>query len=186
MPFAIACFYWKNSDKWDEKKWRSRWGSALEGMDTKPHPYTKRYDKRWAVFFPTFLLLRRVAFVVAGMSQNLTFQLLTLLASIMTSSVYLIALMPLEEDRDSKLEVFNEMTSLILLYHLVCFSDIVPQHHIRYNLGYPYISVAFINIAVHLVLIVRENVKVITIKIKRKYSEKKRTKKSLMTEYNQS
>ena len=22
MPFAMACFYWKNSDKWDEKKWR--------------------------------------------------------------------------------------------------------------------------------------------------------------------
>ena len=132
-----------------------------------------------------FLLIRRVAFtiVVFCMADLLVFQLLTLIGCAMTNAVYHLALWPQEKNRDNKLEVYNEITILLLLYHLMCFSDMVPQHQIRYSIGYSYIVCACTDICLHLVLILRENIKVIRLKIKKKIFEKKRAKKSLMTEY---
>ena len=73
------------------------------------------------------------------------------------SAVYLLALWPLEEPRDTKLEAFNEVTGLLLLYHLMCFSDLVPEPKHRYNIGYMFIAVAFMNVATHLSLIIVAN-----------------------------
>ena len=73
------------------------------------------------------------------------------------SAVYLLALWPLEELRDTKLEVFNEVTGLFLIYHLMCFSDLVPEPKDRYNIGYSFIAVAFMNVATHLALIIVAN-----------------------------
>ena len=104
------------------------------------------------------------------MSDLLAFQLLILIGSAMINAVYLLALWPLENVRDTKLEVFNEGTNLLLLYHLMCFSDMVPQHQIRYTIGYSFITTASINIGTHLILILMENIGVIRLKMKKKFS----------------
>ena len=132
-----------------------------------------------------FLLVRRVAFavVVFCMSDVLVFQLLTLICCAIIHAVYLLALWPLEKNRDNKLEVYNEITILLLLYHLMCFSDMVPEHQIRYSIGYSYIVCACTDICLHLVLILRENIRNVRLKIKKKIYERKRAKKSIMTEY---
>ena len=91
MPFFIAIFYVINAEKWEMKQWKSKWGSVLDGMDTEPDPRIKRFNKRWALFFPMFLLIRRVAFVVAvfSMSELLVFQLLVLIGSALLNAAYL-------------------------------------------------------------------------------------------------
>ena len=141
-------------------------------MDKNPDSQKKRYSKKWILYFPSFLLIRRVIFAVAvfSMSDLLAFQLLILIGSAMINAVYLLALWPLENVRDTKLEVFNEGTNLLLLYHLMCFSDMVPQHQIRYTIGYSFITTASINIGTHLILILMENIGVIRLKMKKKFS----------------
>ena len=141
-------------------------------MDKNPNSQKKRYSKKWILYFPSFLLIRRVIFAVAvfSMSDLLAFQLLILIGSAMINAVYLLALWPLENVRDTKLEVFNEGTNLLLLYHLMCFSDMVPQHQIRYTIGYSFITTASINIGTHLILILMENIGVIRLKMKKKFS----------------
>ena len=97
----------------------------------------------------------------------------------MFSAIYLLSLWPLEEIRDSKLEVFNEVTGLALLYHLICFSDMVPDPHNRYNIGYSFIAVGFLNIAVHLIFIVSSSVGVLKQKCRHRYSKKNAKKQPL-------
>ena len=44
------------------------------------------------------------------------------------------------------------------MYHLICFTDFVPEPEIRYTLGYTYVIFAASNILVHLLLILRSNI----------------------------
>ena len=142
-------------------------------MDTNPSP--TRYNKKWALFFPFLLLMRRLIFVAAIIYTPgfLILQLVILFGSTIANAIYLLALYPLEEIRDSKLEVFNEVTGLFLLYHLMCFTDMVPEPEDRYNIGYSFIAIAFINVAVHLILIIKTNYRVIRQKLHKKNSNKK-------------
>ena len=66
----------------------------MEGLDKKLDSQRKGYSKSLVLFFPSFLLIRRVIFAVAvfGMSELLAFQLLILIGSAMINAVYLLAL----------------------------------------------------------------------------------------------
>ena len=130
LPFFIIIFYLCSTNKWQEKDWQQKWGSVLDGLDKESESNSKSYSKKWMLFFPVFMLVRRVAFVISvfSLSEMLVFQLIVLLGSAIINSVYLLALWPHTSRRDSLLEVVNEFTNLVLLYHLMCFSDLVPQY----------------------------------------------------------
>ena len=48
------------------------------------------------------------------------------------------------------LEVMNDCTILLLTYHLWCFTDMVGDPEVRYELGYIFIAASLGNIAIHL------------------------------------
>ena len=54
----------------------------------------------------------------------------------------------------------------------MCFSDLVPEPKDRYNVGYSFIAMAFVNVAVHLLLIITANYVVIRNKIRARYAKK--------------
>ena len=37
----------------------------------------------------------------------------------------------------------------ILLYHLICFTDFIPEATVRYQIGYSYVLFVIVSIAVH-------------------------------------
>ena len=43
------------------------------------------------------------------------------------------------------------------MYHLMCFSDFVPEAETRNLLGYTFIGVAAVNILTHVILMMRDN-----------------------------
>ena len=70
---------------------------------------------------------------------------------------YLLFYKPLESPLASRLEVFNEVTILNMTYMLMCFSGFVHDEVTRSNVGFFYVGVIIINIAVHLTLLLLSN-----------------------------
>jgi len=76
----------------------------------------------------------------------------------MVNICYLIAYQPFEEAKIVRLEVMNEATNFILLYHVMCFSKFVPDAETRYLLGWSFIGFMAANMLVHFTLLVIETI----------------------------
>lgn len=46
---------------------------------------------------------------------------------------------------------FNECTTLMVLYMLLCFSDFVPEAKVRSNLGLVFVGIVSGNVCVHII-----------------------------------
>ena len=62
---------------------------------------------------------------------------------------------PFADNFLNHIEAFNEATMLALTYFLFCFTDFVPDAETRYKLGFAYIATSFVNLAVHMVIMLR-------------------------------
>lgn len=71
--------------------------------------------------------------------------------------IYLTYFRPLELFFTNRLEAFNECCCVVLMYHIMCFSDFVPSAETRNGLGYSFIVSIFANVAVHLFFMLRES-----------------------------
>ena len=60
---------------------------------------------------------------------------------------------PFEDDRQNKLEIMNEVSTVLLLYIVYMFSDLIPDPEKTYMAGYFYIVILVANLSVHLTLI---------------------------------
>ena len=72
----------------------------------------------------------------------------------MVNVCYLCKFQPFEDRKVLKLEVMNELTNLLLLYHVCCFAGLVPDSEDRYMLGWSFIATLACNMLVHFVLLV--------------------------------
>ena len=69
-----------------------------------------------------------------------------------TSVIYLLQLWPLSTPGAVLLEVFNEATIVVLTYHMICFTDFVPDANTRYPVGYSYIAFASASLLIHILI----------------------------------
>lgn len=76
---------------------------------------------------------------------------------------------PLESRFATGMEVMNECTVLMQTYLLICFTDVVTEQRIRYNIGTFYIAVSLMNISVHLLILIGVTLKDILFFLRRKY-----------------
>ena len=74
--------------------------------------------------------------------------------------VFLIEFKPLSDSRSMKVEIFNELTQLVLLYILIMFTSITEYEGIfRNNIGIVYLFVIFSNIGTHVYLMAYDSYK---------------------------
>jgi len=62
---------------------------------------------------------------------------------------------PFELRRKNELELFNEVTVMFALYHLICFSDFVPDPSMRFSIGYSICTIMSIQLVVNMFLVLR-------------------------------
>ena len=70
----------------------------------------------------------------------------------------------------------NEITSIFLLYHMLCFSDFVPGATTRYLIGWYFIFFTSLNLTMHIILLIRNTLSNAKQKTFDKYRDKKRAK----------
>ena len=77
------------------------------------------------------------------------------------------------------MEIFNEITCIVLLYHLQLFTNFVTSAETRSMIGASFMTVVLLNISVHLFPMLKESCGALYQKIKAKYFEKKTTQQKI-------
>jgi len=67
----------------------------------------------------------------------------------------LIYFYPMESPLLNKMEIFGELINLVLMYHLLLFTDFIQDVNLRYNVGYSFIFFSLFFITVHLCLMLK-------------------------------
>ena len=86
---------------------------------------------------------------------------------------YLVRYQPFDDSRVNKLEVMNEATNFIMLYHVMCFTDLVPEAENRYMIGWSFVAMICMNLMVHLTLLFKDTIAGIKESCKEKCCKKK-------------
>lgn len=76
----------------------------------------------------------------------------------MLEATYLFMYKPFETQLMLGLELFNEMTSLVLLYLALGFTDFISDEELEVELGWVFNSIMAVNICVHLYFMLRSSV----------------------------
>lgn len=169
MPIFILAFYCRKFKRLGDKDFQDKYGSAIDSLKT---------DRRSIMFFPVFFLCRRGLFIFLAFElsdERSSLFIFLLMAMTMVEAIYLFTAVPFETPLLQNLEVFNEITSMILLYTSLGFTDFVPEDDVEttINLSWVFNSVMAINICVHLYFMLRSTCQ----DVKKKCRERKAKKK---------
>ena len=105
---------------------------------------------------------------------------------------YLFIIRPFEDSRVNRLEIFNEYIFSLATLHMVLFSDCYDNSHMKYSLGWTFISLILLQIVVNFYVLISSILKNVCLyfkygrkllrkKIKRKYKIVKRSSSTLKT-----
>ena len=91
---------------------------------------------------------------------------------------------PFDEEITNRLDMLNEATTVVLLYMIYNFSDLIPDEENRYMVGYFFVAILFGNLSVHLTLIgisifndLRDKFKEWHVKCQKKKQKKEKSKR---------
>lgn len=147
-PIFIVVFYLKNQHLWKEESFLQVYGGPLEGLNL---------EKKASLLHPLFFCIRRILLLVVtiNMYPHVTFQLLTMAYVSHACYILFVTVKPFEETFEYKMQVYNEVTTLMLclsMFGLTNAFDPIKQFYC----GYLNIFIFFQNICVHLWFIMLE------------------------------
>lgn len=112
-------------------------------------------SKRSSLLYHLIFVLRRLFFVINVflLSDYLAIQLICFMLTNILYLIYLLNFRPLES---VSMEVFNEVTTLILSYFMLIYTDFVPNANIKNLFSFVFIIVFCLNILTNILLILKE------------------------------
>ena len=154
LPIFIFSYYIWHAKYLDEKVFLSRYGNVIEGL-WLCKDLTKR---RAVVIYPIWFCLRRIAFgyICVVFETDILRQVVLLTIISMATIIYVIMCKPFTHNRINMLEIVNEVTNLLLLYHVILFSGMIDNTEERYLYGWSFIIITSLNLCMHLLLLVYE------------------------------
>ncbi len=86
-------------------------------------------NDKWALVYNCFFIGRRLiyAFIVVILKDYQALQILFFFLQSMVVFMYIIYAKPFEDSALNKIEIFNEFCILVTTYHLICFTDFIPN-----------------------------------------------------------
>ena len=75
---------------------------------------------------------------------------------------------PLDGPKENRFSIFNDYSLLLLTYLLWGFTDFLDDPVFRYELGYVFIAIICINVAVHLIILIKGTFYTIKVKLLRR------------------
>ena len=114
LPVAMV-FYLKNFKNWGDEAFASRYGAFYDGLRT---------DRKSSLLFHIIFLIRRFAFTMMAIyaGDYLFVQIWVLLATSTMQVSYLFVCRPFDSEFMNNIEIFNELTTIVLTYVLLALS----------------------------------------------------------------
>ena len=166
LPVSMV-FYLKNFKNWGDEVFASRYGAFYDGLRT---------DRKSSLLFHIIFLIRRFAFTMMAIyaGEYLFVQIWVLLATSTMQVSYLFVCRPFDSEFMNNIEIFNELTTIVLTYVLIALS---PANQGREasneELDLTMLGILGSNIMVHTFFLLMGSVKSLKDKIKSKCCKSK-------------
>ena len=145
FPIGMLVFYSRHKDRLFQRTWRYKYGGGYEGMK---EPSSLEGELRWrrrayvsSIVMPMIFVARRIIFAFsvvwidpAGDGGTGLLPLLWCFWTIWITIEFLVHAMPFAKDKNTYMEVFNEITLLLLMCLLLGFTSWMPVVHIEDSL----------------------------------------------------
>ena len=150
LPIFILLFYIYHHDKLEDEEFRESFGEVYEGMDP---------SKKSIIFYSCYFLIRRwllVSILCWSIFRKMVWiQIHSTLILTMVQIIYLQLYMPFEETLVGRLDLFNEYTAMILLYHVFLFTSLVPHLTFQMIVGWSFVAFMCGNMTVHVFFLLK-------------------------------
>ena len=158
FPIFFIVFYLYNFKRWKNKSFKDKYGAVLEGL---------KKDSRWSVLYPIIFIFRRLCliWVVTIGRKNLFLQITSLVIFSAIQVAYLATYKPKKQPLLLKLDIFNEVTTVILVDSLTVFSEGNAERSLDRNFDYFLLFCLFGNLSVHLFFLIKNVVRSLRLKI---------------------
>jgi len=149
LPLMLLFALIPNFSKLGEESWKSRIGEMYSNLNIT--------ESRNVLMYPLVFFLRRIAFVVVvfALEKYPTFQIFFLVFQVEAFIIMIYYAEPLADKRTNTFELFNEAYVLVLVYHLISFTDFVPSPDTRYTMGFSMIGFTCLQIALNVLLLLK-------------------------------
>lgn len=172
FPFWAVYFMYRNWKSLNMAKTRGRYGELYAGFNTK--------DGYWMLFYWFIDYVRKflLAISVVVYQDQLWLQLLVLTMS----SIFIIIanghIKAKTSKFDQRMEAFNEVKLLLLMYHMLCFTELGPDPETKYTIGYSCSATLILGTAVNMIMMIVTPIKSLILYCKI-CKHKRRARKSL-------
>ena len=159
FPVFVATFYSCHYNDIDLLSFIDTYGDIYEGLI---EPKQTRIENLIAFFYPFNYVLRRCVFAMVCVfaREFALLQMYTAFGAALVTLLYFIEFRPFLDDKVNKLEMMNEGTHIILLYHLLNFTGVDYEAEGRYGGGISFVLFLTAFILIHVANLVREIYKV--------------------------
>ena len=171
LPVFASVFYYFKIDSVEEEVFREKYGTLYEGLQLD-----MAADKRKsALIFPFLFITRRLTFMasVIFMAHFTWSQIAIQFAASFIMIIYFGFVWPFESVSITRLEIFNELISILLCYFMLTFTDWIPKPEIRYMMGWLFILVICLHLGTHMSIMIYNTYTTAKLKAKEKYKKKK-------------
>ena len=155
LPLYILFYYFARVDSLDDPPFKARFGSLYDSL--KMNESDEHRERKVSILHPFLFVMRRLVIISTAiwLAPWPVIQLIVAFFTTMVLVVYLLWWRPFERNFDNGIEVMNEMSSLLLLYLLMTFSDWIPDVELRHAIGWLFIGIICFNLSIHIYFLTR-------------------------------
>jgi len=134
FPIVESLYLAYRFDHLGEEEMQARHGAFIEDLDLR--------RGRLVLLQPVWFKLRRLILGVAVvlLNKKALWQFLIVMFTVFVQIIVLTCLVPFKSSSQVGRELVNEAIIMVVLYHLMCFSNFVPDLDTRFILGYSLIA----------------------------------------------
>lgn len=151
FPFFQLIFCLKYYDSLQDPEVKKKWGMLYDGNNL---------ESRGFVFYNFWFLMRRLmlAFVLVFIKEILFVHIASLVFQTVVAVIIMGSTKPLDFNQANKMESFNEIMILFIMYALMCLTDWQTDEEMRVYAGQMMQAFVLIHVGVNLSLMVYNNI----------------------------
>ena len=171
MPIFASVFYFCKIDDVEEEIFREKYGTLYDGLQLD----MQENKRKSALIYPFLFMLRRLLFTasVIFMADFTWSQIALQFSSSFFLVIYFGHVWPFESHSITRIEIFNEIASILLCYMMLCFTDWIPTAQMRYTMGWVFILIIAMHLSTHLALMIRNTYITAREKARERYAKKR-------------
>ena len=144
-PVAAIFFLWKSdlNNKEVKNKYQNLYSDAA------------LYRNRFAKYYSIAFAIRRILFIsIPIMFSEPMMQIMVFMLLHTLYTVGYVAVNPHQDTKRSYVEIFNEISLMILMYHFAAFNGLIADPQVNFSMGYSLIGVILLTLTVNIAFII--------------------------------